>query len=62
MPDPALIEQAELSQIMRWLNDIEADVKAIKKEPEETDNVVERCRGIMRTLEKMRGFLIVIRD
>jgi hypothetical protein len=55
-----MIEKAELQQIMRWTNDIEADVKAIKKNPEETDDVVERCRGIIRTLEKMRGFLTII--
>jgi hypothetical protein len=42
---------------MRWIRDIEEDVERIKREPEETDDVVERCRGILRTIEKMRGFI-----
>jgi hypothetical protein len=57
-----MIEQAELNQLMRWLRDIEEDVERIKKQPEDPDDVVERCRSIMRTLTKMRGFLVVIRD
>jgi len=62
MPDPALIEQAEIQQILRWLNDVEIIAKAIKKNPEDTDAVVEQCRAILRTIEKMKAFLIVIRD
>jgi hypothetical protein len=60
MPYSIMIEKAELQQILRWMNDIETAVKAIKKNPEEIDDVVERCRGILRTLEKMRGFLAII--
>jgi hypothetical protein len=60
MPDTAFLEKAEFQQILRRLNDIEYDVKAIKKDPEETDDVVERCRSVMRTLTKMRGFLAII--
>jgi hypothetical protein len=62
MPNTILIEKLELQQLIRWLRDIEEDVERIKKEPEEVDDVVERCRGILRTIEKMRGFLIVIKD
>jgi hypothetical protein len=62
MPDPALIEQAELTQILNWLRDIEDAVRLIKKEPEDPDEVVDLCRSILRTVEKMKGFLIVIRD
>jgi hypothetical protein len=62
MPDTVTIEKLEIAQLMRWLSDIEDNVKAIKKDPEEVDDTVERCRGILRTIEKMRGFLIVIKD
>jgi hypothetical protein len=62
MPDTILIEKLELQQLMRWLRDIEEDVERIKRQPEDPDDVVERCRSILRTLEKMRGFLVVIRD
>ena len=62
MPDPTLIEQAELNQIVRWINDIEDAVKLIKKEPEDAEEVVQLCRNILRTIEKMKGFLVVIRD
>jgi hypothetical protein len=62
MPDPTLIEQAGLNQIVRWINDIEDAVKLIKKEPEDAEEVVQLCRNILRTIEKMKGFLVVIRD
>jgi len=61
MPE-MLIEKAELEQILRWLRDIEEIAKAIKAQPEEPDAIVEQCRCILKTIEKMRGFLIVIRD
>jgi len=62
MPGPALIEQAEIQQILRWINDIEDAVRLIKKEPEDAEEIVQRCRAILRTIEKMKAFLIVIRD
>jgi hypothetical protein len=58
--DTVMIEKAELQQIMRWLNGIEDAVELIKKDPEETFDVIEGCRRITRTLEKMRGFLTII--
>jgi hypothetical protein len=62
MPDAIIIEKAEIQQILRWIGEIENNVKAVKKDPEETEDVVERCRSILRTIEKMRGFIVVIRD
>jgi len=52
-----MIEKAELAQLIRWIRDIEEDVERIKRNPEETNDVVERCRGIVRTIEKMGGLL-----
>ena len=57
-----MVERAELQQLIRWLRDIEEDVERIKREPEEPDDVVERCRGILRTIEKMQGYIAVIKD
>jgi hypothetical protein len=61
MPN-TLIEQAELNKLMRWLRDIEEIVKAIKKDPEDPDIIVEQCRCILKTVEKLRSFLVIIRD
>jgi hypothetical protein len=62
MTDAIMIEKAELQQLVRWIRDIEEDVERIKRDPEDPNDTVERCRSILRTLEKMRGFLIVIGD
>jgi hypothetical protein len=62
MPEPLMIEKAELQQLVRWLRDIEQDVEHIKRDPEDPHDIVERCRSILRTIEKMRGFIVVIRD
>jgi hypothetical protein len=62
MPDaPAHIEQAELQQLMRWLTDIEEAVQSIDKNTEDYDSM-DQCRRIRKILNKMRGFLITIRD
>jgi hypothetical protein len=61
MTDPAMIEKAELNQILRWLSDIEEAVQSIDKETEDYDSM-DHCKKIRKILNKMRGFLIVIKD
>jgi hypothetical protein len=56
-----MIEQAELNQIMRWLSEIEDAVALIDKETEDYD-CMDHCKKIRKILNKMRGFLAVIRD
>jgi hypothetical protein len=56
------VTNAQLNQLIRWIRDIEEDVERIKRNPEEVDDTVERCRGILRTIEKIRAFITVIRD
>jgi len=60
MPN-TMIEQAELNQIMRWLSEIEDAVALIDKETEDYD-CMDHCKKIRKILNKMRGFLAVIRD
>ena len=60
MPN-TMIEQAELNQLMRWLTDIEEAVQSIDKETDDFD-CMDHCRKIRKILNKMRGFLSVIKD
>jgi hypothetical protein len=46
---------------MRWLTEIEDVVAAIDKETEDYD-CMDHCKKIRKILNKMRGFLVVIRD
>jgi hypothetical protein len=61
MPDTAFLEKAELQQILRWLTEIEDVVALIDKETEDYD-CMDQCKKIRKILNKMRGFLAVIRD
>jgi hypothetical protein len=60
MPN-TMIEQAELNQLMRWLTEIEDVVALIDKDTEDYD-CMDHCKKIRKILNKMRGFLVVIRD
>jgi hypothetical protein len=63
MPDPMMIEKAELDQILRWLSDIEEAVQHIDKNVEEEPyTCLDQCTKIRKILNKMRGFLSVIKD
>jgi hypothetical protein len=61
MPDPIMIEKLEITQLIRWLTEIEDVVAAIDKETEDY-NCMDHCKKIRKILNKMRGFLVVIRD
>jgi hypothetical protein len=63
MPDAIMIEKAELNQILRWMGEIEDAVKFIDNHVEEDPyNCLDYCTKIRKILNKMRGFLVVIRD
>jgi len=61
MTDPAMIEKAKLDQILQWLTDIEETVQSIDKNTDDYD-CMDQCRRIRKILNKMRGFLSVIRN
>jgi len=61
MPDTLMIEKTELDQILRWLSDIEEAVQSIDKNTDDYD-CMDQCRRIRKILNKMRGFLSVIKD
>jgi len=63
MPNPILIEKAELQQFLRWLRDIDEDVQFIDKNigAEEIYLCLDRCKHIRKVLTKMRGLLTVLR-
>jgi hypothetical protein len=61
MTDTVTIEKLEIAQLMRWLTDIEEAVQSIDKETDDYD-CMDQCRKIRKILNKMRGFLAVIKD
>ena len=61
MPDAIMIEKAELNQILRWMGEIEEAVQSIDKNTDDYD-CMDQCRRIRKILNKMRGFLSVIRN
>jgi hypothetical protein len=61
MPDTITIEKLEIAQLMRWLSEIEEFVELIDKNTEDY-NSMDHCRRIRKILNKMRGFLSVIKD
>jgi hypothetical protein len=61
MTDTTMIDKAELNQLLRWLSDIEEAIQSIDKETEDYD-CMDHCRKIRKILNRMRGFLSVIKD
>jgi hypothetical protein len=60
MPDPILVEQAELAQFLLWLRDIEEAVGYIENIEEEPFDCLDQCKYIRKTLNKIRGMLTVL--
>jgi hypothetical protein len=61
MPDPLMVEQAELQQLIDWLKQIETVVESIKKDPEDPNDVVGQCRYIQRTFEKVWELITLLK-
>jgi hypothetical protein len=64
MTDTIFLEKAELQQLLRWMGEIENCIQFIDNhvEEESTYEILDECTKIRKILNKMRGFLVVIRD
>jgi hypothetical protein len=61
MPEPILIEKAELERLIEWIGDLQRAIKELAENAGNPDAIEGKCVRILFFLHRMREFLTVLR-